>query len=253
MSLKKSLAVVSGGASGLGLGVVKRIINQGGKVAILDLNETNGQKIASQNPEQIIFIKTDISQEEQVENAVNQAVKAFGSINLAVGCAGILGAGKILSKKGPMPVDYFRKVIDINLIGSFLLTRIAAMHMQKNRPDENGQTGVIVHTASIAAYEGQLGQVAYAATKSAIVGMILPLAREFAKSGIRCMAIAPGMFETPMIENVPDDIRQALCASIPFPSRFGKAEEFARLVEQIYENPMLNGSVVRLDGAARLQ
>ena len=253
MSFKKSLAVVSGGASGLGLGVVNRIVSQGGKVAILDLNQENGQKIAAKNPEQIIFIKTDISQEDQVEKALKQAVEAFGSINLAVGCAGILGAGKILSKKGPMPLDYFKKVVDINLIGSFLLTRVAAMHMQKNKTDENGQNGVIIHTASIAAYEGQLGQVAYAATKSAIVGMMLPLAREFAKSGIRCMAIAPGMFETPMIENVPDDIRQALCASVPFPSRFGKADEFAQMVEQINDNPMLNGSVIRLDGAARLQ
>ncbi len=244
---------MSGGASGLGLGVVNRIVSQGGKVAILDLNQENGQKIAAKNPEQIIFIKTDISQEDQVEKALKQAVEAFGSINLAVGCAGILGAGKILSKKGPMPLDYFKKVVDINLIGSFLLTRVAAMHMQKNKTDENGQNGVIIHTASIAAYEGQLGQVAYAATKSAIVGMMLPLAREFAKSGIRCMAIAPGMFETPMIENVPDDIRQALCASVPFPSRFGKADEFAQMVEQINDNPMLNGSVIRLDGAARLQ
>jgi len=253
MSFKKSLAVVSGGASGLGLGVVHRIVSQGGKVAILDLNQENGQKIAANNPEQIIFIKTDISHENQVEKALKQAVEAFGSVNLSVGCAGILGAGKILSKKGPMPLDYFKKVVDINLIGSFLLTRVAAMHMQKNKPDENGQNGVIIHTASIAAYEGQLGQVAYAATKAAIVGMMLPLAREFAKSGIRCMAIAPGMFETPMIENVPDDIRQALCASVPFPSRFGKADEFAQLVEQINDNPLLNGSVIRLDGAARLQ
>jgi len=253
MSLKNSLAVVSGGASGLGLGVVQRIVSQGGKVAILDLNQASGQNIASQNPKQITFIKTDISQETQVEEALQQTVDTFGSINLAVGCAGILGAGKILSKKGPMPLDYFKKVVDINLIGSFLLTRVAAMHMQKNQPDENGQNGVIIHTASIAAYEGQLGQVAYAATKSAIVGMMLPLAREFAKSGIRCMAIAPGMFETPMIENVPDEIRQALCASVPFPSRFGKVDEFAQMVEQINDNPMLNGSVIRLDAAARLQ
>ncbi|MDQ7049476.1 MAG: SDR family NAD(P)-dependent oxidoreductase [Enterobacterales bacterium] len=253
MSFENSLAVVSGGASGLGLGVVQRIVSQGGKVAILDLNQQTGQKIASQNPKQILFIKTDISQEQQVEKAIKRAVDSFGSINLAVGCAGILGAGKLLSKKGPMPLDYFKKVVDINLIGSFLLTRVAAMHMQKNQPDENGQNGVIIHTASIAAYEGQLGQVAYAATKSAIVGMMLPLAREFAKSGIRCMAIAPGIFETPMIENVPDDIRKALCDSVPFPSRFGKAEEFAQMVEQINDNPMLNGSVIRLDAAARLQ
>ncbi len=253
MSFKNTIAVVSGGASGLGLGVVKRIVEQGGKVAILDLNQEKGIEIESNHPDQILFIKTDISQEEQVESALNNAVDTFGSINLAVGCAGILGAGKILSKKGPMPLDYFKKVVDINLIGSFLLTRAAAAQMQKNQPDEQGQTGVIIHTASIAAYEGQQGQVAYSATKAAIVGMMLPLAREFARWGIRCMAIAPGMFETPMIDNVPEDIRQSLCASVPFPSRFGKAEEFAQMVEQINDNQMLNGSVIRLDGAARLQ
>ena len=253
MSFKNTRAVISGGASGLGLGVVERIVSQGGKVAILDINEEQGQKIAENNPEQIIFIKTDISNEQDVDTAVDSAAKQFGYINLAVGCAGILGAGKIISKKGPMPVEYFQKVVDINLIGTFLLTRAAARHMQKNRPDKNHESGVIVHTASIAAYEGQFGQVAYSATKAAIVGMMLPLAREFAKSGIRCMAIAPGMFETPMLANVPDDIRESLYKGIPFPSRFGTADEFAKMVEQINDNQMLNGSVIRLDAAARLQ
>jgi len=261
MSFKNTLAVVSGGASGLGLGVVERIVAQGGKVAILDINDKQGQQIASRFPKQIIFCKTDISKEDDVDNAVDLAVKTFGSINLAVGCAGILGAGKIISKKGPMPADYFQKVIDINLMGAFLLTRAAAKHMQTNElpePDSadsevNQERGVIVHTASIAAYEGQFGQVAYSATKSAIVGMMLPLAREFASSAIRCMAIAPGMFETPMLANVPDDIRESLYKGIPFPSRFGTADEFAKMVEHIFDNQMLNGSVIRLDAAARLQ
>ncbi|MDH5630346.1 MAG: SDR family NAD(P)-dependent oxidoreductase [Gammaproteobacteria bacterium] len=252
MSFKNSIAVVSGGASGLGLGVVNRIVEQGGKVAVLDINEEQGQALAEQNPDQVIFIKTDISNEEQVDAAVAKAVETFGSLNLAVGCAGILGAGRIVSKKGPMPLDYFKKVVDINLIGSFLLTRAAVNHMQNNDPVD-GERGVIVHTASIAAYEGQFGQVAYSATKSALVGMMLPLARELSKTGIRTMAIAPGSFETPMIADVPDNIREELCATIPFPSRFGKPEEFAQMVQQIVENQMLNGSTIRLDGAARLQ
>ena len=252
MSFENTIAVVSGGASGLGLGVVERILEQGGKVAILDINETEGEKLAATNPENILFVKTDISDEAQVDGAVDKAVEKFGKINLAVGCAGILGAGRLISKKGPMPADYFKKVIDINLFGSFLLTRAAARVMQNNEPVEK-ERGVIIHTASIAAYEGQFGQVAYSATKSAIVGMMLPLAREFSKLGIRTMAIAPGSFETPMIANVPDDIREELCATVPFPSRFGKPSEFAQLVQQIVENQMLNGSTIRLDGAARLQ
>ena len=252
MSLESTVAVVSGGASGLGLGVVNRIVEQGGKVAILDINEEQGQAVAQANPEQVIFIKTDISKESDVDAAVDQTVEKFGKLTLAVGCAGILGAGRLISKKGPMPADYFQKVVDINLVGTFLLTRAAARVMQDNEP-VNKERGVIVHTASIAAFEGQFGQVAYSATKSAIVGMMLPLAREFSKLGIRCMAIAPGSFETPMIADVPDDIREKLCATVPFPSRFGKAEEFAQLVQQIVENQMLNGTVIRLDGAARLQ
>jgi len=253
MSFENTCAVISGGASGLGLAVVNRIVAQGGKAAILDINEKAGEAIAAQHPGQVIFIKTDISNEKDVDSAVEKAVDSFGSINLAVGCAGILGAGKIISKKGPMPLDYFQKVVDINLIGSFLLTRAAAKHMHDNAIGENKERGVIVHTASIAAYEGQLGQVAYSATKSAIVGMMLPLAREFARSGIRCMAIAPGIFETPMMENVPEDIRESLYEGIPFPSRFGTADEFAQMVEHINQNQMLNGSVIRLDAAARLQ
>ncbi len=253
MSFKNTHAVVSGGASGLGLAVVERIVSQGGKVAILDINEQQGNEIAAKYPKQIIFVKTDISKEADVDTAVDSAAEQFGHINLAVGCAGILGAGKIIGKKGPMPVEYFQKVVNVNLIGTFLLTRAAARHMQNNTPNTDNESGVIIHTASIAAFEGQFGQVAYSATKAAIVGMMLPLAREFAKSGIRCMAIAPGVFETPMMANVADEIRNSLAAGIPFPSRFGTTEEFAKMVEHINDNQMLNGSVIRLDGAARLQ
>lgn len=253
MSFKNTHAVISGGASGLGLAVVERIIEQGGKVAILDINEEQGIAICNKYPEQVLFMRTDISKELEVDRAVDLAVEKWGHINLAVGCAGILGAGKMVSKKGPMPLEHFQKVVNINLIGTFLLTRAAAKHMQTNTPNANNESGVIIHTASIAAFEGQFGQVAYSATKAAIVGMMLPLAREFAKSGIRCMAIAPGMFETPMMANVPDELRTSLAAGIPFPSRFGTTDEFAKMVEHINDNQMLNGSVIRLDGAARLQ
>lgn len=248
----KTLAIVSGGASGLGRGVVERIASTGGKAAILDLDQEQGEALAAAYPGQVLFFKTDISNEQQVDAAVDRAVEQFGSLNLAVGCAGILGAGRMLGKNGAMPLAFFQKVVDINLIGSFLLTRAAAKHMQKNEPVD-GERGVIVHTASIAAFEGQFGQVAYSATKSALVGMMLPLAREFSKLGIRCMAIAPGSFETAMIADVPDDIREKLCATVPFPQRFGRADEFAKMVEHIYDNQMLNGSTIRLDGAARLQ
>lgn len=251
MSFNNTRALISGGASGLGLAVVERICSQGGKVAILDINP-QGAAIAEKFPDQCKFFKTDISQEDQVETAVKQAAEIFGSIDLAVSCAGILGAGKMIGKRGPMPLEYFKQVVDINLIGAFLLTRAAAAQMQNNPLKQNGERGVIIHTASIAAYEGQTGQVAYAATKSAIVGMMLPLAREFAPSAIRCMALAPGMFATPMMDNLSEEIRQQLESGIPFPSRFGQTEEFAQTVEHIYSNQMLNGSVIRLDGAARL-
>ncbi|PWK53393.1 SDR family NAD(P)-dependent oxidoreductase [Pleionea mediterranea] len=253
MNFSTAKAIVSGGASGLGAGIAKAIIDAGGQVALLDINAEQGESYAKELGDRALFIKTDISNESNVVSAVDTAAKQFGGINLAVGCAGVLGNGKLISKKGPMPAEFFQKVVDINLVGSFLLTREAAKHMQNNQANDGGERGVIIHTASIAAYEGQFGQVAYSATKSALVGMILPTAREFARDGIRAMAIAPGIFETPMMDGVSDEIRQSLYDSVPFPSRFGKPEEFASTVQHIFENPMLNGSVIRLDGACRLQ
>lgn len=253
MNFSQAKAIISGGASGLGAGIAKTIVEAGGQVALLDINEEQGQQYATELGDNALFFKTDISNEENVVASVDSAAKAFGGINLAVGCAGVLGNGRLLSKKGPMPAEFFQKVVDINLVGSFLLTREAAKHMQQNEANDGGERGVIVHTASIAAYEGQFGQVAYSATKSALVGMILPIAREFARDGIRAMAIAPGIFETPMMQGVTDEIRQSLYDSVPFPSRFGMPEEFASTVRHIFENPMLNGSVIRLDGACRLQ
>ncbi len=253
MSFKHTKAIISGGASGLGLGVTKSIVEQGGQVAVLDINQAAGEKLQKTLGKQVAFYAVDITDDKQVDAAADAAAEKFSGINLAVSCAGILGNGRLLSKAGPMSSEFFQKVVDVNLMGSFYLTRAAARIMNQQPADASNQRGVIVQTASIAAYEGQFGQVAYAATKAAVVGMILPLAREFSRAGIRIMGIAPGMFETPMLDNVSDEIRQQLCASVPFPSRFGTADEFASLVQQIVDNPMLNGSVIRLDGAARLQ
>lgn len=252
MKFEQAKAIISGGASGLGLATAKAIIAKGGKVALLDINQEQGEAAASQLGANAIFIKTDISKESDVDQAADQAAEFMSGINLAVGCAGILGAGLIHSKKGPMPADFFQKVVDINLVGSFLLTRAASRHMQNNQ-SEDGNNGLIVHTASIAAYEGQVGQTAYSATKSAIVGMVLPLAREFARIGVRVMAIAPGVFETPMMEKITPEICQQIAAGIPNPSRFGRPDEYAQTVESIFENEYLNGTTIRLDAAARLQ
>jgi NAD(P)-dependent dehydrogenase (short-subunit alcohol dehydrogenase family) len=246
-------AIVSGGASGLGLAVAQDVIAKNGQVVLLDVNQEQGQASAQALGDNAHFVMCDISNAEQVDAAVAQAAELMGGINLAVGCAGILGAGRVLGKHGPMDPAHFQKVIDINLVGSFLLTRAAAVHMAKTEADERGERGVIIHTASIAAFEGQFGQSAYSASKAGIVGMVLPLAREFAKNGIRIMAIAPGVFETPMMEAIQEDIRKGIEAGIPFPSRFGKPDEYSAMVQHIVENQMLNGTVIRLDGASRLQ
>jgi len=253
MTKKTIHAVISGGASGLGFAVAEHVINQGGKVALLDINADAGAEALAKLGANASFHLTDISNETQVDSGFAEAVSAMGSVNLAVNCAGVLGAGKLISKKGEMEASFFKKVLDINLFGSFLFSRAAARHMMENTAGEDKERGVIIHTASIAAYEGQIGQVAYSATKSGIVGMLLPLAREFSRSGIRFMAVAPGMFETQMMASVTPEIREQLYASVPFPSRFGQPEEFASMIQQIFDNQMLNGSVIRLDGAARLQ
>ncbi|MBV34523.1 MAG: 3-hydroxyacyl-CoA dehydrogenase [Rickettsiales bacterium] len=252
MDFSQAKALISGGASGLGLATAKHVIANGGKVALLDINEEQGNDVAKELGDNAIFIKTDISKEQDVDSAADKAAEFMGGINLAVSCAGVLGAGLIHSKKGPMPADYFQKVVDINLVGSFLLTRAASRHMQEN-DEVDGERGVIIHTASIAAYEGQIGQTAYSATKSAIVGMVLPLAREFARIKVRVMAVAPGVFETPMMEKITPEVCEQIAAGIPNPSRFGTTEEYAKLVQHITENAYLNGTTIRLDAAARLQ
>ncbi len=253
MELSKLKAVVSGGASGLGHAVARRIVAEGGKVAILDVNEAQGREAAMRLGDQALFLETDVSSEAEVDAAVNAAAGAFGGVNLAVSCAGILGAGRVLGRDGPMAGEHFARVITVNLIGSFLLAKAAAAKMQHNEPNAEGERGVIVNTASVAAYEGQIGQVAYSASKAGVAGMALPLAREFARLGIRVNTIAPGIFLTPMMEGMPENVQQSLAAQVPFPSRLGRPEEFADLVACICTNVMLNAETIRLDGAIRMQ
>jgi len=253
ISTRAQKAIVAGGASGLGLAVVKSIVAQQGCVTILDLNEAQGEAISAELGEAVHFIPCDIRVPEQVESAVSQGHQFANGLNVMVNCAGILGAGRLLGRKGPMDPEYFRHVMEVNLFGSFLLTRAAAIHMANSAPNEVGERGVVIHTASIAAYEGQAGQSAYAASKAGITGMILPLARELATQGIRVMAIAPGVFATPMMASVKADVRAAIEADIPFPSRMGHPDEYADLVQSIIHNQMFNGSVIRLDGAMRLR
>jgi NAD(P)-dependent dehydrogenase (short-subunit alcohol dehydrogenase family) len=253
MELATLKAVVSGGASGLGHAVARRIIAEGGQVAILDVNETQGQAAAAALGERARFFRTDVSKEAEVDAAVEAAAEAFGGINLAVSCAGILGAGRVLGRDGPMAGDTFAKVIMVNLVGTFLLAKAAAAKMQANAPNAEGERGVIVNTASVAAFEGQVGQAAYSASKGGVAAMALPLAREFARLGIRVNTIAPGIFYTPMMESMPEAVQQSLAAQVPFPSRLGRPEEFADLVACICTNTMLNAETIRIDGAIRMQ
>ena len=251
MNFSKTLAVITGGASGLGKAVAERIIAAGGKAAILDLQEAAGQAAATELGAS--FFKCDVSVEAQVVAAIEGARQALGGINLLVNCAGIVGAGKLLGKEGPMSGEFFEKVVRINLLGTLLCDKTAAAIMQTNTPNEEGERGVIIHTASVAAFEGQIGQVAYSATKAGIVGMTLPIARELAKSGIRCVAIAPGIFMTPMLASLPKEVQDSLGTQVPFPPRLGKPTEYAQMVQSIVEIPTLNGETSRLDGAIRMQ
>ncbi len=244
---------MSGGASGLGLAVAERVIAEGGKVALLDVQEAPGAAAARALGSNAEFFRCDVTQDAQVSASVAAAKARMGGLNLAVSCAGIVGAGRVLGREGPMPGEFFAQVIHINLIGTFLVDKAAAQVMQANTPNEEGERGVLIHTSSVAAFEGQIGQAAYSATKAGVAGMVLPMAREFARLGIRVMAIAPGIFRTPMIAAMPEDVQQSLAAQIPFPSRLGKPAEFADLVMAIVRNPMLNGETIRLDGAIRMQ
>ncbi|KGK89637.1 3-hydroxy-2-methylbutyryl-CoA dehydrogenase [Desulfosporosinus sp. HMP52] len=253
MNMKQVVAFVTGGASGLGEATVRRVVNDGGKAMILDLAEERGEKLASELGGNALFQKMDVSNPESVEMALAKTVEMFGSINVVVNCAGIATAEKVISKRGTHTLESFAKTLQVNLIGSFNVIRLAAAQMVGNEPNPGGERGVMICTASVAAYEGQIGQAAYSASKGGIVGMTLPIAREMAAHGIRVMTIAPGLFETPMFDSLPEDARKSLGSMIPFPSRLGYPEEYALLVRSILENPMLNGTTIRLDGAIRMQ
>ena len=253
MKLESSIAFVTGGASGLGEATVRNIITNGGKAVIADLQEDRGTSLAEELGENALFVKTDVTDEESVQAALNQAVESFGKINIAVNCAGIGLSRKVVGRKGVHDLDSFTRVIQINLIGTFNVIRYAAEKMGENTPNEENERGVIINTASVAAFDGQMGQAAYSASKGGIVGMTLPIARDLASSGIRVMTIAPGLFKTPLFATLPEKVVDALEKMTPFPSRLGEPSEYGLLVKSIIENPMLNGEVIRLDGAIRMQ
>ncbi|NUM52792.1 MAG: 3-hydroxyacyl-CoA dehydrogenase [Candidatus Hydrogenedentes bacterium] len=244
--------VVSGGASGLGEATARIIAQSGGKVVIADMNAEHGSRVAGELGASAKFVQTDVTNEDQVHAAITAAVETFGGLHGAVSCAGVGMAMRIVSKMGPHPLDVFKTVIDINLIGTFNVMRFAATVMAQNEPNEGGERGVLINTASVAAYDGQIGQIAYAASKAAIVGMTLPAARDLSKLGIRCVTIAPGLFDTPLMAMLPDEAKKSLGESVPFPNRLGQPAEFAQLAKQIIELPMLNGETIRLDGALRM-
>jgi len=253
MQLDQVKAVVTGGASGLGHAVAQHIVAHGGKVALFDVNEEKGQAAARELGDAARFHKTDVTNEDGVAANAAAARDAMGGLNMVMNCAGILGAGRVLGREGPMPLKNFAGTVMVNLVGSFNVAKAGAALMQSNDPGDDGERGVIVNTASVAAYEGQIGQAAYSASKGGVVGMTLPMARELSRFGIRVMTIAPGIFWTPMVDGMPQQVQESLSASIPFPSRLGKPQEFAETVAFIIGNGYLNGSVIRLDGAVRLQ
>lgn len=252
MKIDGKTAIISGGASGLGEATAVLLSRMGANVVLLDLNEGQGSALAKRLKERAAFVKTDVTSPADVQHAVDFAIEKFGKIDIVVNCAGIAPAQKIASKKGPHDLDTFKKVIEVNLIGLFDIMRLVAAKMLENELNDEGGRGVIINTASVAAFDGQIGQVAYAASKAALVGMTLPLARDLSGDGIRVCTIAPGLFNTPMMAGLPEQVRVELAKTVPFPSRLGDPHEFAMLVQHIVENPMLNGETVRLDGAIRM-
>ena len=272
MKIENNTFLVTGGASGLGLATAKMIVENGGNAVIIDINETAGIEATQAIGKQILFVKTDVSSEESVQNAINEAKKAFGSIHGAINCAGVGPAKRVVGKDGPHPLDFFQRVININLVGTFNVIRLVANAIAQAPPTPRGgaendspsgavrrfcgggflDAGIIINTASVAAFDGQIGQAAYSASKGGIVAMTLPIAREFARMNIRVMTIAPGIFETPLLASLPQEAQDSLGKQVPFPPRLGRPDEFAALVKHIIENQMLNGEVIRLDGAIRM-
>lgn len=250
MDFNNRAVVVTGGGSGLGEATARVIAEQGGFPVILDLNEEKGHAIAMELNG--LFVKTNVTKEEEVQQAIDMAIQKYGAIHGVVNCAGLGTSTRVVGKKGIFPLDEFNFVVQVNLVGTFNVIRLAAAAMAHNDANDFGEKGVIVNTASVAAFEGQIGQAAYAASKAGIVGMTLPIARDLASYGIRVMTIAPGIFNTPLMAMAPQEVKEALGKQIPFPPRLGEAPEFAHLVKAIFENPMLNGETIRLDGAVRM-
>ena len=252
MKLAGSAFVVTGGASGLGAGTARMIVAAGGRVVIADLREAEGAALARELGPSARFVRCDVTDEASAQAAVRTATGTWGALQGLVNCAGIVHAERVVGKDGPHTLAGFQRAIAINLVGTFNLIRLAAQAMASAEPNDEGERGVIVNTASVAAYDGQIGQAAYAASKAGVVGMTLPIARELAKNGIRVVSIAPGIFETPMLTGLPADVQASLGKMVPFPPRMGRPSEFAALVRAIVENPMLNGETIRLDGAIRM-
>ena len=252
MKLDQVRAVITGGASGLGLATAQRLVAAGGKVTLLDVQDATGQSAAGALGKAARYSNCDVTSESGVESAIREAAAWMGGLNLAVSCAGVATPGKLLGRDGPLPSVAFQRVLAINTTGTFHVDRAAASLMQNNAPDADGERGLLVHTASVAAYEGQIGQVAYATSKAAVAGMVLPLARELARFGIRVVGIAPGLFGTPMMAGLPHEAQDSLGKQVPFPPRLGRPEESAELIASICTNTMLNGTTIRLDGAIRM-
>lgn len=252
MQINHRVFIVTGGASGLGEATVRRLHGMGGQVVIADLNEASGAALVAELGERVRFVRCDVASEAD-GMAVVDAARAMGALAGLINCAGVGTPCKTLGKEGPHPLSVYEKVIRINLVGTFNMIRLAAAEMDRQTPNENGERGVIINTASVAAFDGQMGQAAYSASKAGVAGMTLPIARDLARNGIRVMTIAPGLFETPMLMALPEEARVSLGMQVPFPPRLGRPPEYAQLVQQIIENPMLNGETIRLDGAIRMQ
>lgn len=245
--------LVTGGGSGLGAATARHLVAEGGFVVLADIDESRARAEAEQLGERALAIQTDVTQETDAQRAVQFAVERRGGLHGLVSCAGILGGGRVVGREGPHPLDDFRRVIEVNLIGVFNVLRLAAAAMVENEPNDEGERGVLINTASVAAMEGQIGQAAYSASKGGVAGMTLPIARELARFGIRVVAMAPGVFLTPMMEATPDKLRDSLAAQVPFPPRLGSPSEFAALAAHIIQNPYLNGTMLRIDGALRME
>ena len=252
MKIEGTTFFITGGGSGLGAACGRLFASQGGNILIADVQEEVSQKLAGELGKRAKFVRTDVTDEAGVQKALDAAKQSFGAVHVVINCAGIGGAERVAGKEGPHSLANYARVIQVNLIGTFNVIRLAASMMSSNDPNEENERGVIINTASIAAFDGQIGQAAYASSKGGIVALTLPAARELARFGIRVLTIAPGIFETPMLGRLPDENREALCAAVPFPHRLGRPDEYASLAQQIVANTMLNGETIRLDGALRM-